>query len=398
MNTVRRAHASSFSLSMPSAAVVVSAFMCVWASSWVVIPNILPLPGALGMLAFFLYICHELLRGKIQRVTTTELLFGLFWLWSATSMWWSIDLKASKGLVFQYASCLIMFSVVSRVSVNPKHWRKIGWSFIFGILVTALVFLLTARQAADNGRFGVEDINANYIAYSVASAFPVLFVLLATKKRDLPWRAFACIWMVVCFLALLYTGSRGAMISVFLTGIAMIFPQRRRQIGRLILLLITVGISFFIAALFLPDAITSRFGFLSVLAGKSVKSVDLSYRLDNWPFALQMFYSNIVRGIGVGAFESVSPLNLRVHNIPLSLLVELGLIGFILYFLIVYKIFVIVIRRAKDPFVRRGGIALLAAWIPIAMSGAWEVSIVAWLVFAWFLGGAAHPACSRNTA
>ena len=394
MNNILQARATSFS--MPSAAVAVMAFVCVWTSSWAVIPNVLPLPAALGMLSLGLYIWSEILRGRIKRVTKAELLFGLFCLWAAASMSWSVDAKASKGLAFQYASCLITFAAVSRVSLKPRHWRMIGWSFVFGIMVTALIFLITAQQAAGNGRFGIEDINANYIAYSIATAFPVLFMLMAEKKNSLRWKIFSSAWMGICILTVLYTGSRGAIISVFLSIVALLFPANRRHIAKFVLVLAAFAIYFFAIVYFLPDSITSRLGFLSILTGKSVGSVDLSYRLDNWPFALALFYTNVVRGIGVGAYEHVSPLNLRVHNIPLSLLVELGVIGFILYFLVIYEIFITVIRNAKNPLIRRGGVVLLMGWLPIAMSGAWEVSIVAWLVFAWFMGATSHPAPVRN--
>ncbi|MNR45364.1 hypothetical protein D3C85_1642030 [compost metagenome] len=63
-----------------------------------------------------------------------------------------------------------------------------------------------------------------------------------------------------------------------------------------------------------------------------------------------------------------------------------------IYALTIFYIFFELIFQSKTREIRNAGIAMLAVWVPIAMTGVWEGSVVAWLVFGWLLAASQHEA------
>lgn len=179
------------------------------------------------------------------------------------------------------------------------------------------------------------------------------------------------------------TGSRSGLFAAII-GIAMYWIlQARRNIFAVVgggMLAILGGIAFFD---FLPDELRSRIDLIEFFAtgGDSVNE-NLSGRSDVWPLAYDYFSRNLLGGIGVGAFATVNPYGFGVHNVPLSLAAEVGLVGLLLYFMIIGSVMYRAIVLTKNPVSRFSAVNLLLVWTPIAMSGVWESVPVAWVAFA----------------
>jgi O-antigen ligase len=161
------------------------------------------------------------------------------------------------------------------------------------------------------------------------------------------------------------------------------------------LLLSVVSIALACAGLYflydyLPDPVRDRFeGFFAIFS-KSGEAVDLTGREYVWPLAQQLFAENLFSGIGFGAFPALNGEGISAHNVFLTMAAETGLPGLILFSFTVTAIFWRVIFKSPNPEVRKGGLLLLVTWLPIAMTGVWEASAVAWMTFGWYFGASKH--------
>lgn len=353
-----------------------AAFVCVWGFDLVMVPNVLPLAPGLAIIGFMALSFQGISKLKRWDFTGTELALLLLCGWVALSMRWSVDPKATLLMISQYGSAFLAYMMVRRLSVRKVAWRRIGWSYIYGCLIAALYFLVFSKAASDNLRYGIEGINANYIAYSLVSGFPVLLTLLRTGEPTRRWRSILVIvWMVIVIAAILLTGSRGATLSTLLCLLVWILGWKRRPLPTSLGAVALGVVATLVILAVLPPEIRGR---LEVHG-----EIDSAYRFDTWPIALNLITEHPLTGIGAGGFPSANRFGLLAHNLLLSLGSELGVPGILMYFLVLVGIYrTIAVRVVPELSLCRT--TLFIAWLPIAFTGAWDISFVAWLVFAWF--------------
>lgn len=366
-----------------------AAFLCVCGFDLVLIPEVMPLaPGlaALGLvpLAFRNFPAISL------RITRTELWLAALCSWAAFSWTWSIDPKATLLAISQYGNALLAMVLITRVSMQEHLWRRIGWSYVYGCFVAAVYFVLFSRVASDTMRYGVEGVNANYVAYSLASGFPVLLTLLRTGRRMTLIRfGLMLAWMAAAVAAILLSGSRGATMAVALCLMVFVLGRKKSALPISAALLVFGVLLASAATDFLPPDLRGRF----VLG---TGEIDSSYRFDTWPIALGLFIDRPWTGIGAAAFTAANEFELLAHNLVLSVGAEMGVPGLLIYAAVVFGIYRSFPVRAV-PMLRLCRMGFFVTWLPIALTGAWDSSFVAWLVFAWF-GAAASWAPVLSSA
>jgi O-antigen ligase len=109
-------------------------------------------------------------------------------------------------------------------------------------------------------------------------------------------------------------------------------------------------------------------------------SDDLSGRLVVWPYARAAWAEHVWTGLGPLVFRQTNPLGIGPHSLLLTLGVDLGLIGAVVYLAAVVAALAAACR-AGDAGRRMAGV-LLVCWLPIWLTGHWELSPSAWLVLA----------------
>lgn len=125
----------------------------------------------------------------------------------------------------------------------------------------------------------------------------------------------------------------------------------------------------------LIDSILIYFDFLS-----NRGTGDLSGRLQIWPEAIRYITEYPLFGIGPGAFLDVGILQVGAHNLILTVLLDTGLLGLLTMSLFFTSLLSFVrgsIGGDKGQFT----ITLFVLYfVPIAMSGHWEVSPFSWIL------------------
>jgi O-antigen ligase len=334
----------------------------------------------------------NLIRGPLKVPSQIELSAGFFLVWVSLSFFWSIAPQRTLSAILSYCLAFALMSCALRVGKSIPWWRFLGLAYITGCAIAAFVvisngFSFVSNSALD-ARSTVGDLNANYVAYAVSTALPIAITLIL----DRPGRNFGN-YALLAFLglglvAIMFSGSRGALLGVLTALSFYALTKARRNLGKALLAVVMIGALLFFILDYLPLEVRQRLDFIAYLASDKW-DIDFSGREELWPFAISEIYSNPLQGIGAYAFQEISPLEIPVHNVLLTIAVESGLIGLFLYFRILY----LVLRkllRSENKAAKIGGVLLFLVWIPMALTGVWEFAAPAWFAFGWMVGAANH--------
>lgn len=371
-----------------------TAFSASWGMSTLVEGFALFRTLAFATLALLVY--NTLLKKwRVTKITNVEIGLALLWLWCVLSFFWSLNTNLSSLQIYNTSlTAFLLFAATLRLSTTPTYWKLIGIFYVLGCVVAGVTVMTNAASFFAGGegddRATVGELNANYIAYAIATSVPMSLTLLSCRPQRLVKLA-VVLYIPFAISAILLTGSRGALVASGAAALLYFLLSVRRQ-----LLLSVASIALACAGLYffydyLPDPVRDRFeGFFAIFS-KSGEAVDLTGREYVWPLAQQLFAENLFSGIGYGAFPALNGEGISAHNVFLTMAAETGLPGLLLFSFTVTAIFWRVIFKSPNPEVRKGGLLLLVTWLPIAMTGVWEASAVAWMTFGWYFGASKHP-------
>lgn len=346
------------------------------------------------------FVMSNLIRGPVKIPSSIELAAGLFFIWVSLSFFWSIAPQRTFSAILLYLLAFSLMSCALRIGRNISWWRFLGITYVGGCVIAALIVISNgfsfAPGSAIDARSTVGELNANYVAYAVATGLPIAITLLLDKPgRTLMNHALAA-FLGLGLAAVMFSGSRGALLGVLAALFFYALTKVRRHLGKAVIVVAVVSFLLIFIFDYLPPEVRQRLDFLAYL-GNERWEIDFSGREELWPFAIQRIYLSPFLGIGTYAFQEISPLEIPVHNVILTVAVENGLIGLLLYFRILYLIFRKFIK-SENRAAKIGGILLFLVWVPMALTGVWEFAAPAWFAFGWMLGGTKRMLEERGAA
>jgi len=207
--------------------------------------------------------------------------------------------------------------------------------------------------------------NPTFYAEVLGLALPVTLALLL-KRRPLIQKGLLAVYAVLQAIALVLTYSRGAWLG-FIASFALlaIFYERRLLVVGLVLGVICLALA--------PPVLRER-----LISSFTLNDSSNSYRMFIWRGSFALLRANLLRGVGLGAesFVEVYPEYMIIqtpaphaHSVYLEMLIELGLLGFLvlMWFLLTWtwKVFRSVVAqegRSRKRWLEAGVMAgMLAA-------------------------------------
>lgn len=311
-------------------------------------------PNTVGVLVFLGWIGTLVTRTarpavlrEQSRLLLALLLFAL-WL-TLSSLWASNPGNVGAGLKTWLIAILAFILTITTLR-SPRDVAVIGVAFIIGAVIsvtfgTASWALSPTAESvgevtAQGGRFtgGGGDPNVQAAGFIVAMFLCAGFWGLARRRLARLGLLLAFIIVAIGFFA---TQSRGGLLALAVAAVAglVVLPgQRKRLLG----LTAAAGVGLGIVAFVNPSAITR----MTDIGGGS------SGRSDIWQVAWTIFKRHPLNGIGLNNFEAVEPhytLNSGtlsrvelivdkphlVHNVYLQLLTETGIVGFVIFLVVI---------------------------------------------------------------
>lgn len=348
-------------------------------------------------------------------------LLGVWLLWSALSILWSEDMLAAV----RWTSFLAMMSGlaigIALICRDRRRAQVLLWSLLGAFALACLIavaevlthhHLPTFRAGVENrgGLIGVGSLfgNQNNFAMFLSIALPY-FVALPVAYRDVRLRFLGLGGAAVALIFMLLTGSKSGLISAGLIFMALLLlvGTDRNSRGRL---LVAAGIAVLAVVLVVP--MLSGGGVVK-LDQRTVTKLDIgvlnSQRQEGTGSGAvrdALLHDGLAivgetNGLGVGAGNAETrvralqdfPGVANLHNWWLEVLVDTGIVGFVLYLIFFWTLLrgqARAARRSADPLVRYmalAGALSLVGWITGSLGPSTAIHFAPmWIMFGLGMG------------
>jgi O-antigen ligase len=192
-------------------------------------------------------------------------------------------------------------------------------------------------------------------------------------------------YLPAAVLAIGLTGSRGGLLTSIVALTIVPLSMIRLSPGRLSITIAMLFLSGGLAVAYVPDKIVERLATTST----EVEDFSLGGRFKLWKAGIRALPEHPLLGFGTSGFiraiyPQLGPAALVAHNSFVSVLVEQGLIGLILFLLMFASAFVAV--RRLPLLERRFGLVLIATLMVAMLPLTWEHRKPVWFILALLVG------------
>jgi O-antigen ligase/polysaccharide polymerase Wzy-like membrane protein len=350
----------------------------------IVLPGLSIVTRVTGGLALGLTLFAVVTSGRVRRWRAFHVAGLLFVIWTGIGVWVLFGGGQIPMKLYTFVQLFAVVWIMWELAPSVKRMRGLLTAFLLGAFVPAIAtILLYLRVGGALRRFSAGGADENSLAMTLALAFPMGWYLSMTTERPvLRWLCRA--YVPVGLFAAALSGSRGGMLA-FLVALLVVPLTMKLSPGRLMAAIALLGLSGALVVAYVPDTVIERLG----TTGESLESGSLGGRFRFWVAGVDAFTRQPLMGYGVGGFvRAITPelgSEARVaHNSFLSVLVEEGLVGLILYMTMLLSVFYYILHF--PPFERRFGLVLLMTLGTAMLPLTWEHEKVAWFVMAALVG------------
>jgi exopolysaccharide production protein ExoQ len=344
-----------------------------------------------GFLLAAFWLASILITGRFRRPGTFQIAVLLFVLWNAVSVFWSANPYGSVAHLMTWIQ-LLMFVFVWWDLYTTRTAVLAGLqAYILGAYVA--IGAAFANDFAGNAfyshynRYSPGQTNPDGFGFILALGIPVAWYLATSKitgKMSYVLKSVNYIYVPAALFGIVLSGTRTALIaSIVGMAFGLALLSRLRPLARIAIFLLFISVIFIL----LPNvgALESfqRFGTIPT----EITQGTLHERTNIWREGLATFAEHPFIGIGSNMFTTVTTSGKAAHNSFLSILVELGLVGLLLFGFII----AIVVARAlgRPKWESWFWIALLAVWTIGASTLTWEDRKSTWLFLSLAIASAA---------
>ncbi|MBS1716535.1 MAG: O-antigen ligase family protein [Armatimonadetes bacterium] len=341
----------------------------------------------LGVPAFLSWLWTLYYEGRTRKWGGYMILFTAFVGWNAASLLWSVDQDETYAHIYRMGINFFVTWII--YDTIRTRWNAM-WAYqclVFSGFLTAAVLMWKFHTGAlsygYSGREYGTSLSPNENAQSIALAVPLAWHLaVAWKESPKLLRLLNYSLLPVGIYGMVLTASRGGFISLA-PGLIFILTTYKRMpmAGRVATVLIALAGAVWVAKM---DWTTSaqlemKVGRIATIFSSNDQD-HLTGRSDLWRAGWEEFKRHPVLGVGKGAyapaietyatFKDSTGQGLIAHNTFLSVLTELGLVGFSLFIgMIAFTVSLVWKMPAQD---RNAWLATITTYMIAFMSVTWD--------------------------
>lgn len=289
----------------------------------------------LGLGVGALWLLTVVFTGRFRKPGLFHMVLLLFVLWNAASVFWSVDPDNTFAYVGTWAQ-LFMLTLILWDLFDTKVAILAGLqAYVLGAYIAlgsaVSNFLGGNAYYTHYERYSAGDTNPDGFGFILALGIPVAWYLASSESTTKWGKLFKVInyaYIPAAFLGIALSGTRTAMIAA-IPGMAFGLAS----ITRLSLWAkVTIFLFLASAALLLQPYVQPLKSFQRLgTTSAEITEGDLNNRTNNWREGMDSFEEHPLFGVGGNMYRSINSLGKVAHSSYLSILVELGLIGFALF-------------------------------------------------------------------
>ncbi|AYN68446.1 O-antigen ligase domain-containing protein [Euzebyella marina] len=290
---------------------------------------------------------------------------------------------------------ILMTLMVSHFYEDSTLVDKALNAYVVSISLLYFLFLIGIGSDFKGGRLLLFGENPNSIGVKVVIAFLICVSRLITEKFDWKKLLLYSVAIISCLNLIILSGSRGALVSVFISLALLVLFMRINILKKMIFFLI--GISF--SVLFMTMIMKSNPVFKERIL-RTIESGDTG-RSDLWQSSLLIIEDNLFFGVGLaGALPEMLRYTGRLidpHNVFLYVLMTTGVFG-----LLFYLIFILRLSKNLYQKFRQNGEVVYMVMLAVVVfnmgkTGGAISKIFFWFFFAVLIGSTFKNLGSRHS-
>jgi O-antigen ligase len=332
-----------------------------------------------GLVVAGFWVVKVIVKGEFRRPHPFHIAFYLFLAWNMISVFWSVDIEMTMSRLNTYSQMFFFILILWDIYTTPVALETGQQAYVLGAYVSigSTVYSYLTSNAL-HGRYSGAGFGANDLGLILSLGIPLAWHLAVSQNtqsgvaRGLKVINYA--YLPSALFAILLTGSRGSLLSA-VPGMLFVLGSLTRLKLSMRLLVFAVVVS---AGLILLPLIPQTSFQRIATTGESLSENDWNGRVAIWREGLAIVQEHPLRGIGSGAFKAAAVVQKKVaHNVFISVLTELGLIGFILFAAIVIITVHQAVRQPK--WAAQLWLSVLLIWGLGALVHTWEQRKQTWL-------------------
>jgi O-antigen ligase len=349
-------------------------------------PGLGTISQLIGWAAFAVGAVAALRRRTLRAPNAALALAAAFTAWSALTWFWSVGRPATAMRAATLAQLFAMAWLIWEFCRTRRALLGLMAAYVAGCTASSIWTAVRAalHQQTNYRRFATAGFDPNDLGVTLALALPMALYLASRTRGVTPWlyRAAAA----VAIAGILLTASRTALIAALAAFLFPVLTWRRSNWSGRISSVALVALFALGAVRMAPSASRQRLATLpGELAGGTFHD-----RTRIWKAGVSLLKRHAALGVGAGAYpDAVAPslgkspipkLPDTAHNTFLSVLVETGAVGFVLFGALLVALAFFFWMMA--PWERALWISASVVWIVGVSTLTWEHRKPTWLLFA----------------
>jgi O-antigen ligase len=367
-----------------------------YAALWVFIFSVpwekmLALPGvsiiarATGATALGLTVLSVVMSGRLRRWHLFHVAAVLFWAWAGLELFLFHFGERLPYKFWTYGQLILVLWMIWELAPTEARIRGLLTAFVLGAYLAAFeTFKVYRRDVGALRRFSAGGLDGNDLAMVLALALPMAWYLGMTYRQ--PLLRWACrLYLPIGVLTVGLTGSRGGMLATTVALLVVPLSMTRLSPGRLMTAAVMLTAAGVLAVAYVPQTLIERLA----TTQSEVQGGRFGGRGKLWEAGLEVLPANPVFGVGTGGYKAaitpkLGPAAQVAHNSYLSVLIEHGIVGFVLYMMMFVAAFRSILKLPV--LERRFALVLLATLVIAMLPLTWEDRRPAWFVLAALVG------------
>jgi O-antigen ligase len=367
-------------------------FMIPW-EGVIEVPGLGSAAKVVGLAVGAFWVATVVMTGRLRKPNSFLVFLSLFVFWNAVSVFWSPDPIESTLHVGTWVQCLGLAFILWDVYRTRAAVLAGLQAYVLGTYVAIALAIVNFQASrpfySHYQRYAPGQVtNPDGFGFVVALGIPVACYLagsVATTHGKGLLRMVNLAYVPAAFLGIALSGTRTAAIAGVVGlafGLASI--TRLRLPARIAIFVLLAVAAYGLLPVVQPLKSFQRLG----TTGVELTQGTWNGRLDQWRQGLAYFAQHPLLGVGSGMYRSVNTVEDKrpkgppglgkfAHNSFLSVLVELGLIGFALFAIILT--IAVVHALALPRWEKWFWLTLLLVWAIGASSLTWEYRKTTWL-------------------